>query len=73
MIFIELVELALALLFLVVMVSQIVIPLARGSKLFPLFLKENKLEAELATVRQKKLEEKIKEKIKNEGRESIHE
>jgi hypothetical protein len=56
-------EALLGALFLVVFVSQVLMPLWRGTALVPFFRRERKLEAELTLVRQEQLEKSLEEQI----------
>jgi hypothetical protein len=49
-------------------VTQIFIPLIKGTQLFPLLKRENKLRQELESEKQHTEEEKIKKQIKKERR-----
>jgi len=46
------------------LITQVSIPVFRGTKLFPLFRREEKLRSELEEARQKTLEKKLEKKIR---------
>lgn len=59
-------ELAMLLCVVIIFATQIAYPLYRGTRLFPWFKRERKLEAELADVRQQKEEQKLQKQIDKE-------
>lgn len=52
------------------LITQISIPIFRGTRLFPMFRKEEKLKNELANINQEILEKNIEQKIKKKKRET---
>lgn len=69
--FVRLVELALGLILLWHLITQVIVPAVRGTKLFPMFEKEAKLRSDLEgakqAVEEKKLEQEIKTIKEKEG------
>lgn len=61
-----LIELAVSLLLVIGVVTQIAIPLWRGTPLFPIFRAERRLEREVAEARQRRLEADLEELRKRE-------
>ena len=66
--FLRVLELVGFTLLVLVAVTQLVIPLWRGTPLFPLFRREGKLEGELERARQVRLEAELRERIERERR-----
>ena len=64
--FLRFVELMIMAIVVIFMVTQVFIPLIRGTTLLPVFGKEVKLEAGLAEEKQKTLEKKIQDEIEKE-------
>jgi hypothetical protein len=68
---IRLVELAGAVIFIWALITQAILPVIRGTKLFPMFKKETRLQSELEdlnqAVREKELEQKIKSTKEKKG------
>lgn len=52
-------------------VTQVVVPLWRGTPLFPILRSERKLEGELEEVHQQKIEADLQERIRRERRELL--
>ncbi len=52
------------------LITQVSIPIIRGTKLFPMFRKEEKLKDELAELKQETIEKNIEKRIKNKKRET---
>jgi hypothetical protein len=70
--FLAVLELAVAALLVGFVCTQIVLPMMRGTSLFPVLRKEAKLQADLEEVKQQVVEKKIEEEIKNlKDKESI--
>jgi hypothetical protein len=69
--FLRLMELIFALIFFWALITQALMPLLRGTKLFPMFKREAKLQSELEdvnqAVREKELEQKIKSTREKKG------
>jgi hypothetical protein len=69
--FLRLMELVFAFIFFWALITQALMPLIRGTKLFPMFKKEAKLQSELEdvkqAVREKELEQTIKSTKEKEG------
>ena len=63
MIFVEVLEVLVAVLFIWFCIAQIFLPLSRGTPVCPLFRKEAELEKNLEKVRQEVVEKKIQEEI----------
>lgn len=57
-------ELAVAAITLLLAITQVVIPLLRGTLLFPLFRKEHRLEVQLSQARQEELEAGLQKELK---------
>lgn len=53
--------------FFAIVITQILWPLLRGTRLFPFFRHERDLENDLAKVKQKNLEKDIEKEIRNEN------
>ncbi len=53
-----------------ILITQLSIPIIRGTKLFPMFRKEEKLKDELAELKQETIEKNIERRIKNKKRET---
>jgi len=63
MLIFKLFELAITLMLLVLMVTQIAIPVWKGRKLFPMFRKQGKLEMEAIALEQKAVEIALQKKL----------
>ena len=61
--FVEIAGLLLGALF---VLTQMAVPLIRGTKMFPLFRKQHKLESELREVKQAKAEEALAKQVERE-------
>lgn len=64
----ELFEWVALILFLVVVVTQLAIPMYRGTPLFPVFRRERELETELERARQTSVESRLEKRIARERR-----
>ena len=65
MIFIELLQCCACIFILFLCLTQIIIPMCKGTKLFPMFLKEQKLKDKLVEVTQELSEQEIENEIQN--------
>lgn len=61
--FLRLMELIFALIFFWALITQALMPLIRGTKLFPMFKREAKLQSELEDVNQAVREKELEQKI----------
>ena len=66
MVFAEVVELTIMTIFTLLMVTQVIVPLWRGTKIFPLFRKQRKLEKDLVSAREETLEAQIEKRTTDE-------
>jgi hypothetical protein len=66
---IKLVEGLLVILLIWTLFLQVMIPLIRGSKLFPMFKKEAKLRSDLESVNQSVIEKELEQRIKSTKKE----
>mgnify|MGYP001575377136 CR=1 FL=1 len=66
--FLKVMELVVTGLFLVIVYTQIFIPLWRGTPIFPLFRTVSDLQEQLAKAKEKTIEKDLQEKIKKEAK-----
>ena len=69
--FLRVMELLVASIFLIIMWTQAFIPIWRGTPTFPLFRKVSELQKKLAEEKEATMESKLKEKIKMEGEKNV--
>jgi hypothetical protein len=62
--FLILLEITVACIVLIFFVTQLIIPLFRGTVFFPMFREESDLETKLRKTKQKKLEKNLQDEIK---------
>lgn len=61
---VSIIEVLLAVTVLYLLVFQVIVPILLGTKIFPMFLREKKLRAEITDVNQKVLEKDLETQIK---------
>lgn len=61
--FLRILEISLLIIFIAGLISQVAIPLWRGTQLFPIFRKESKLEAAIAAAKQAQVERGLKKTL----------
>jgi hypothetical protein len=66
---IRLVEASVVILLIWTLFLQVMVPLIRGSRLFPMFKKEAKLRSDLESVNQSAIEKELEQKIKSTKKE----
>lgn len=72
MLVLRLFEFIFAISFLYFVLAELILPLIRGTALFPMFRKEAHLEDELRDAKQRRHEEDLKTQIKNEEKSEHH-
>ena len=63
--FLAVLELAVTALLIGFILTQVILPMMRGTSMFPIFRKESRLRSDLADVKQQSVEKKIEQEIKN--------
>lgn len=68
MIILRVLEYSVIVLLIVLVITQVLVPLFRGTKVFPLFRREGQLVSKLIDTRQQKVEKGLEQKIAREKR-----